>query len=153
MNRTVLCLFGLLISSFLVAAEPIQANAADSWWNEAWPYRVPVTVSGSGVAQISIDFTATFNTLGLNGALLDVRSLRVVATTGSLAFVSHMGVDDESAVRVLEVRGLDIRRQLAVISRRGVALSPAAAAFAERLREGVERATFAENSHKGKSPS
>jgi hypothetical protein len=59
-----------------------QADAADEWWDDAWPYRIPVTVSGSGVAQVSIDFTTAFNTLGLNGALLDVRSLRVVPYNG-----------------------------------------------------------------------
>jgi hypothetical protein len=23
-----------------------QADAADAWWDNAWPYRLPVTVSG-----------------------------------------------------------------------------------------------------------
>ena len=62
--------------------EALLADAADDWWDDAWPYRIPVTVSGSGVAQVSIDFTTAFKTLGLNGALLDVRSLRVVPYNG-----------------------------------------------------------------------
>jgi hypothetical protein len=45
-------------------------GAQDEWWDEAWPYRVPVTVSGSGTVQAGIDFTSTFSALGLNGALL-----------------------------------------------------------------------------------
>jgi hypothetical protein len=45
-----------------------------------------------------------------------------------------MGIESESRVAVLRVRGLDIRRQLAVIARRGAVLSPAARAFAQRLR-------------------
>ena len=78
--------------------------------------------------------------------VMELRSIpaivRMVATTGSLAFVSHMGVAAESSVRVLRVRGLDIRRELAVITRRGTALSPAAAAFAERLRQAGGRASL-----------
>ncbi len=75
-----LCLLSLCLFS---PPLPSQADAADAWWSDAWPYRIPVTVSGSGVAQVSVDFTAAFNTLGLNGALLDVRSLRVVPYTGA----------------------------------------------------------------------
>jgi hypothetical protein len=66
-----------LLTSF-PAATPAQADAADAWWDEAWPYRVPVTVGGGGIAQVAIDFTVAFDALGLNGALLDLRSLRVV---------------------------------------------------------------------------
>ena len=80
---TLVLLIGLLTLSHFVAPTPIQAGATDAWWEDAWPYRVPVTVSGSGVAQASIDFTAAFNALGLDGALLDLRSLRVVPYDGS----------------------------------------------------------------------
>jgi hypothetical protein len=80
MKRTyVFVLLALLIAAALpVRPTPARADAADAWWDEAWPYRIPVTVSGGGVAQVSIDFSAAFNTLGLPGALLDIRSLRVV---------------------------------------------------------------------------
>ncbi|GAB4451301.1 MAG: hypothetical protein Kow0031_33880 [Anaerolineae bacterium] len=74
-------LLGLLV---LWLSPPVsRADAADEWWDEAWPYRIPVTVSGSGVAQVSINFTSAFAALGLNGALLDVRSLRVVPYSGT----------------------------------------------------------------------
>lgn len=65
------------------APEPVRAGAGDAWWNAAWPYRVPVTVSGSGIAQAGVNFTQAFNSLGLNHALLDVRSIRVVPYTGA----------------------------------------------------------------------
>ena len=69
--------------------------------------------------------------------VMELRSIpaivRMVELTGNLAFVSQIGVDNERNVRVLRLRGLDIRRELAVISRRGVVLSPAAQAFAQRL--------------------
>ena len=69
--------------------------------------------------------------------VMELRSIaaivRMVATTGNLAFVSRIGVENERDVRVLPVRGLAIRRELAVIARRGVVLSPAAEAFAKRL--------------------
>ena len=69
--------------------------------------------------------------------VMELRSIaaivRMVAMTGNLAFVSRIGVENERDVRILPVRGLNIRRELAVIARRGVVLSPAAAAFAKRL--------------------
>jgi DNA-binding transcriptional LysR family regulator len=63
--------------------------------------------------------------------------LRMVATTGNLAFVSKLGVDSLEEVAEIEVKGLKIERELAVISRRGSSLSPAAQAFANLLREVV----------------
>jgi DNA-binding transcriptional LysR family regulator len=69
--------------------------------------------------------------------VMELRSIaaivRMVEMTGNLAFVSQIGVENERDVRVLPVRGLDIRRELAVIARRGAVLSPAADAFAKRL--------------------
>jgi len=61
--------------------------------------------------------------------------LRMVATTGNLAFVSRLGVDSLEEVCEIEVQDLCIERKLAVIARRGSALSPAAQAFATLLRE------------------
>ena len=62
--------------------------------------------------------------------------LQMVATTGSLAFVSQLSLPGaDSRFCVLKVRGLRICRQLAVINKRGRPLSPAAAAFASRLRD------------------
>ena len=58
--------------------------AADTWWDNAWPYRVPVTVSGDGIVQANINFTTMLNTLGLNHALLDLRSIRVVPYNGNM---------------------------------------------------------------------
>ncbi|MBN1361485.1 MAG: hypothetical protein JW993_12885, partial [Sedimentisphaerales bacterium] len=70
--------------ALLPVVQPVQASAADGWWDDAWPYRIPVTATGSGVVEVTIDFGATFDVLGLDGALLDVRSLRVVPTNGTL---------------------------------------------------------------------
>jgi len=73
--------------------------------------------------------------------VMELRSIpaivRMVATTDSLGFVSRMGVESDAEVRVLAVRGLDIRRELALVARQGASLSPAAAHFAERLRSGT----------------
>lgn len=68
----------VLLFTWVRPPVPAQTAATEPWWDDAWPYRVPVTVSGSGVVQVSLNFTALFAALGLNGALLDVRSLRVV---------------------------------------------------------------------------
>lgn len=59
-----------------------------------------------------------------------VAILNMVETTGSLAFVSQMGAPRD---RIIQVRGLKIDRQLALVSKRGRPLSPAAQAFAQAL--------------------
>jgi molybdate transport repressor ModE-like protein len=64
--------------------------------------------------------------------------LQMVETTGSLGFVSELSVlPDRSrrgrSVVPLAVRGLEIRRELLLVSKRGRALSPAARAFSEML--------------------
>ena len=59
--------------------------------------------------------------------------LRMVSTTGNLAFVSRLGMQQQTDVIEVLVRGLRIERRLAVIARRGVTLSPAARAFTQRL--------------------
>ena len=93
--------------------------------------------AGSAIRQI-IDAALRDAGVEMN-VVMELRSIpaivRMVATTGNLAFVSRMGVESESDVRVVRVRGLDIRRRLAVIARRGAVLSPAAAAFAARLNQ------------------
>lgn len=60
--------------------------------------------------------------------------LQMVETTGSLAFVSELAVSEEArSVAVVRVRGLSIQRELALISKRGRSLSPAALEFSKML--------------------
>lgn len=59
--------------------------------------------------------------------------LRMVSTTGNLAFVSQLGMSQQGDVIELPVAGLRIQRRLAIIARRGATLSPAAQAFSHRL--------------------
>ena len=72
----------LLIILFSLTSPPGIAPAAgetnDPWWDVAWPYRILVEVEGSGTASVNLDFTDLFSELGLPGALLDLRSIRVV---------------------------------------------------------------------------
>jgi LysR family cyn operon transcriptional activator len=92
---------------------------------------------GSAIRQL-ID-----GALGAAGLRVDVvmelRSipsmLRMVATTGNLAFVSRVSLVDQPDVRAIDVRGFGLHRQLALAVRRGVALAPAPAAFAATLTE------------------
>ena len=63
--------------------------------------------------------------------------LRMVATTGNLAFVSQLGVDSLEDVAEIEIEDFKIERELAVIARRDRSLSPAAQAFSNLLREVV----------------
>lgn len=62
-------------------------------------------------------------------------TLKMVAHTQCLAFVSQLGVEGrDTGVEVVEVRGLAIYRRLAVISKLGRPLSPAARAFSALLK-------------------
>lgn len=92
--------------------------------------------AGSAIRQI-IDSALRDAGVEMN-VVMELRSipaiLRMVATTGNLAFVSQLGVETRGEVREVPVRGLEIKRRLAVIARRGSRLSPAAHAFARRLR-------------------
>lgn len=56
--------------------------------------------------------------------------LKMVETTGSLAFISQLGAPPG---RIIQVRGLRIARQLAIISKKSRPLGPAASAFAAAL--------------------
>ncbi|MCH2173715.1 LysR substrate-binding domain-containing protein [Myxococcota bacterium] len=56
--------------------------------------------------------------------------LKMVESTSSLAFVSELGAPKG---RTIEVGDLKVERQLALISKKGRPLSPAAAAFAEAI--------------------
>jgi DNA-binding transcriptional LysR family regulator len=92
--------------------------------------------AGSALRQI-ID--SRLRTAGVEvNVVMELRSipaiLRMVTTTGNLAFVSRLGLEVGGEVIELAVPGLKIERRLAVVSRRGVQLSPAASAFRERLR-------------------
>ncbi len=90
---------------------------------------------GSAIRQI-VD--RTLRDLGVEmNVVMELRSipamLRMVETTGSLAFVSELAVPRGGDVRVVPVRGLAAVRQLALIHKRGRPLSPAAQQFATDL--------------------
>jgi len=91
--------------------------------------------AGSAIRQL-IDNALRAAGVEMN-VVMELRSIpaivRMVMTTGNLAFVSQMGVASESGVQAVKVRGLNIRRELPVISRRGTQLSPAAESFAAQL--------------------
>ncbi|MFT4710037.1 MAG: DNA-binding transcriptional LysR family regulator [Planctomycetota bacterium] len=69
--------------------------------------------------------------------------LRMVATTGRLAFVSKLGIGQETDtakdVHALSVTGLRITRDLAIIRKRDRPLSPVAAEFAATLSSASHR--------------
>ncbi|MFO0762260.1 MAG: LysR family transcriptional regulator [Byssovorax sp.] len=61
--------------------------------------------------------------------------LEMVSHTRMLAFVSQLGVlGRDTGVKVIDVQGLSVHRRLAVISKLGRPLSPAAKAFSAMLR-------------------
>lgn len=94
---------------------------------------------GTAIRQI-ID-TALRNAGVEMNIVMELRSipaiLRMVAGTGNLAFVSQVGVESNPDVTQLEVQGLRIERQLAIVIRQGAHLSPAAAAFLDQLEQSL----------------
>jgi DNA-binding transcriptional LysR family regulator len=92
---------------------------------------------GSAIRQI-IDTALRDAGVEMN-IVMELRSilgiLRMVASTGNLAFVSQVGMESNPDVAQLAVRDLRIERQLAVVIRQGAHLSPAAAAFVDQLDE------------------
>lgn len=90
---------------------------------------------GSAIRQI-VDANLREAGVEIN-VVMELRSIpaivRMVATTGSLAFVSKLGVQDQELVREIEVTGLQIMRRLGLARRKGYTLSPAAEQFVQRL--------------------
>jgi DNA-binding transcriptional LysR family regulator len=93
---------------------------------------------GSAIRQI-VDASLREAGVEIN-VVMELRSipaiLRMVATTGSLAFVSRLGLQGQELVREVPVTGLDITRRLGLARRKGAVLSPVADRFAERLLRG-----------------
>ena len=90
---------------------------------------------GSAIRQI-VDASLREAGIEIN-VVMELRSIpaivRMVATTGSLAFVSQLGVHGQGLVREIEVEGLTITRRLGLARRKGHALSPAATRFHDML--------------------
>lgn len=92
---------------------------------------------GSAIRQI-VDASLREAGVEIN-VVMELRSIpaivRMVATTGSLAFVSQLGLHGQDLVREIDVTGLTITRRLGLAWRKGATLAPAAHRFAERLAE------------------
>jgi len=94
--------------------------------------------SGSAIRQI-ID--TALGTAGVKTEIvMELRSipsiLRMVATTGQLAFVSRVSLPAEPSLQAIPVRGLSISRTLGLATRHRIPLSAPAGAFVELLRGG-----------------
>lgn len=91
--------------------------------------------AGSALRQI-IDSKLRDGGVEIN-VVMELRSipaiLRMVSTTGNLAFVSQLGISQQPDVVEVGVQGLRIERRLAIVGRRATPLSPAAQAFVQRL--------------------
>ncbi len=91
--------------------------------------------AGSAIRQI-VDSALREAGVEIN-VVMELRSIpaivQMVATTGSLAFVSQMGVQNQDLVRRIHVTGLDITRRLGLVRRKASALSPAVERFARQF--------------------
>jgi len=112
----------------LVGSQAIEINALDGLAFVGFE-------DGSAIRKI-IETSLKAAGVEMN-VVMELRSipaiLRMVATTGNLAFVSQLGVQMHPDICVIPVKGLAIERQLALISRKGGHLSIAASRFVERL--------------------
>jgi DNA-binding transcriptional LysR family regulator len=90
---------------------------------------------GSAIRQI-VDASLREAGVEIN-VVMELRSIpaivRMVATTGNLAFVSQLGTHEQSLVKEIKVAGLTITRRLGLARRKGHALSPATQRFADLL--------------------
>jgi hypothetical protein len=43
----------VLLIALLPISRPAQADATDAWWDDAWPYRIPVTAQGVSAGPVS----------------------------------------------------------------------------------------------------
>lgn len=95
--------------------------------------------AGSAIRQI-IDTALRAAGVQMN-VVMELRSipaiLRMVATTGYLAFISRSGLEGQTDVVEVAVRGLAIERRLGIVTRSDAPLSPAALAFMQRLMRAV----------------
>ena len=93
--------------------------------------------AGSAIRQI-IDAALREAGVEMN-VVMELRSipaiLSMVSTTGNLAFVSQLGAVGPANVRQIQVDGLHVQRQLAVVSHKSGRLSPAASAFLNSLQK------------------
>ena len=48
-------LFRWFVLTALLWGSAAAADPADPWWADAWPFRVPLTVSGAGVAEATVE--------------------------------------------------------------------------------------------------
>ncbi|MEZ5738471.1 MAG: LysR family transcriptional regulator [Burkholderiaceae bacterium] len=94
---------------------------------------------GSAIRQI-IDGALRGAGIEMN-VVMELRSipaiLRMVSSTGYLAFVSRASLAGQADIVEIAVPGLKIARRLAVVHRADVPLSPAAQAFSTHLRQPV----------------
>ena len=58
--------------------QTVKAETPAPWWDDDWPYRVPITLSETGIVGASLNFSQLFSQSGLNEALLDLGSIRVI---------------------------------------------------------------------------
>lgn len=97
--------------------------------------------AGTAVRRI-IDETLRRGGVEMN-VVMELRSipaiLRMVSTTGYPAFISQLGAGSQEDVVEIPVNGLNIARQLAVVTRKGSHPSPAANAFLGHLTERTVR--------------
>lgn len=76
-RSTISLLLTLLFFTINVSKET-HATTRDPWWDNNWPYRIPLQITEFGTVSNTLNFSEILNDLGLKNALVDLRSLRVV---------------------------------------------------------------------------
>ena len=82
--RLTVSLLLMLMSFCTTGLQQAHASSEDAWWENDWPYRVPLQINAPGIAAVNPNFSQLFDQLGLRDALLDLRSLRVVPYTDGI---------------------------------------------------------------------
>jgi len=76
--RSTITLVLTLLFFITTGSQETHATTDDAWWDNDWPYRIPIEVNQDGPVAANLNFSQLFDNLGLNQALLDLRSLRVI---------------------------------------------------------------------------
>ena len=75
---SIISLLLTLLFCLIIVSEETHASTNDLWWDRNWHFRIPLQVSEPGTVENTLNFSQILVDMGLEDALLDLRSLQVI---------------------------------------------------------------------------